>query len=87
MAASDRLDLQNVQKLASASSAPSHGDTPAVPRQCHMCFHRYEPDAGPRLQNMMTRILHVGDFLEFLAGLLVGWEGPIDEWEPGNDNL
>ena len=45
-------------------------------------FQRYEPDAGPRVQNMMTRIPQPGHFLETRAGIesaLVGWEGLLGE--------
>ena len=45
---------------------------------------RYQPDAGPRMQQMMTRILTPGDFPDSVGGFeaaLVAWEGLIEKWE------
>ena len=53
-------------------------------------FQRCEADAGPRLQNMMTRALQPGHTLESPAGFesaLVGWDGLMDEWENASGNL
>merc|ERR1712194_294863 len=47
-------------------------------------FNRYEPDAGPRLQQMMARILQPGDFPDTSQGFkatLVAWESLIEKWE------
>merc|ERR1712194_256400 len=51
---------------------------------------RYQPDAGPRMQQMMTRILTPGDFPDSVGGFeaaLVAWEGLIEKWESASGNF
>ena len=53
-------------------------------------FQRCEADAGPRLQNKMTRAPQPGHILESPAGFesaLVGWDGLMDKWETASGNL
>ena len=47
-------------------------------------FERYEPEMGPRLQTMMTRILNPGTFPEEPSGFeaaLTTWEALVEKWE------
>merc|ERR1712194_778728 len=50
----------------------------------------YQPVAGPRMQQMMTRILTPGDFPDSVGGFeaaLVAWEGLIEKWESASGNF
>ena len=73
---------QAYYQLAMVCRGPAVGIVKAVERgngveAWRRLYRRYEPDAGPRLQNMMTRILNPGVFPEDTAGFeaaLVAWE-------------
>ena len=76
-------------QLAMTCKGPALGIIRAVERNngveaWRRLHKRFEPDGGPRLQNMMTRILQPGDFPDTATGFetaLVAWEGLIEKWE------